>query len=247
MKLDNCSVLLPLRSNPQGDLRREVLGSLLGGDIRKVRSNRMYVTAVNKVSLDISQGDRIGIIGRNGSGKTSLLKTLAGVYLPQEGKIDIRGRIVSLLTLGYGMEGELSGYANIPNLCIQFGLDIRDTQNKLDEIIEFSELGDFFFQPIKVYSSGMKLRLLLAVATLSAPDILLMDEWFGTGDIAFRNKADQKISELMKKTGIIILASHSAGLLNKWTTKTIWMDKGKLMEFGPSEIVTQKYMEFATK
>jgi lipopolysaccharide transport system ATP-binding protein len=245
IKMTDCSVLLPLKTNQTGDFRREVVQSILGGEIFKNRKKRSYVRAINKVSLEIKKGERIGVVGSNGSGKTTFLKTISGVYAPQEGKIDINVDMVSLLNLGFGMQPELSGEENLANLCVQFNLNVKQTINRAQEILDFSQLGEFFYQPVKTYSSGMRMRLLLAVATLSPADMLVMDEWFSTGDASFRLRADKRISKHLDRSGILILASHNIGLLQKWTSKTIWFHRGEIKKIGKTDDITREYLEFS--
>jgi ABC-type polysaccharide/polyol phosphate transport system ATPase subunit len=242
IELKKCSVLLPAKNTRRVGLRKVVVGSILGGKIAEHRNNRSYVRALNKVSLEIFSGESVGLVGTNGAGKSTLLKVIAGVYVPQEGSALINGNIVSLLSLTSNLEAELTGEENIPYLCVQFGLNIKETRSRIQEIIAFTELGEFFFQPVRTYSSGMKMRLLLALATMSDPDILVMDEWISAGDAAFREKSSQRIEALIKRSGTLVLASHSIGLLKEWTQKCVWIDRGEIQEIGETNEVLTNYL-----
>lgn len=171
----------------------------------------------------------MGLSGHNGSGKSTLLRVLAGVYEPTSGSIDVRGRIASLLDISIGMDGESSGIENIYLRGILLGLSKKEIQRKVDEIVDFSELGDFIDLPIRTYSSGMWMRLAFSIATSIDADILLMDEWLSVGDADFVKKAEERLRHIVKKTPIIVIASHSLEVLNEVCNRRITLEGGRIV------------------
>lgn len=243
VELIDCTVLLPAKNLPRGDLRRTLVGSLMGGNIDETNARRSHIRALSNVSIDIYKGDTIGVVGANGAGKSTLLKVISGVFIPQAGTAKINGKVISLLSLSSNLENDLTAEENLPYLCVQFGLDIKDVKKQIKEIIDFTELGEFFFQPVKTYSSGMRMRLLLAIATMAEPDILIMDEWISAGDAAFRQKSNERIEKLVKASGTLILASHSFSLLREWTKTCILLHRGKVVDVGPTDEILELYNE----
>lgn len=196
---------------------------------------------LDDVSFTARRGDRIGLIGRNGAGKSSLLRTIAGIYPPSAGSCRSVGRISTLFSSALGLSPEATGYENIYLGSTLLGLDRRATEEALPEIVEFCDLGDFLDLPIRTYSVGMRTRLGFAIATSIRPDILLIDEVFGTGDRHFRAKAKQRIEQVMAKANVLMLASHSDSVIKSMCSKAIWLDQGKLMAFGPVDEVLEQY------
>lgn len=185
--------------------------------------------SLSNINLSLEAGDRLGLTGHNGAGKTTLLRVLAGGIPPVEGKIESKGKIVSLLHRTQGMSLEASGYENIILRGIYLGLSIKEINKRIDSIIEFSELDKHIYNPIRTYSAGMRARLGFSIMMASEPDILLIDEWLGTGDKYFREKANKAMKELLEKAGIIVFASHNERLMDAVCNKKVLMKKGSII------------------
>ena len=189
----------------------------------------LSVRALDGVSFELSEGERLGLTGHNGSGKSTLLRVLAGVYEPTEGTLDVRGRIASLLDISIGLDSDSSGLENILLRGLLLGLSKEEIRRKTDEIIEFSELGDFIELPVRTYSSGMSMRLSFSIATCVDADILLMDEWLSVGDSDFVKKAEDRLKSLVRKTPILVMASHSPEVLKEVCTKVVRLESGRVV------------------
>jgi ABC-type polysaccharide/polyol phosphate transport system ATPase subunit len=205
--------------------------SLPGGRIEG-SGRTQFVRALDGVSFALAAGDRLGLIGSNGAGKTTLLKVLYGIYEPTSGSVAIDGRIDALFNINLGFRGEATGRRNIELRGLINGWSLDEIERRMDEIIAFSELGDFIDMPFKSYSQGMASRLAFSVATVLEPEVLLMDEWIGAGDPAFQEKARERMAEIAAKAGVIVLASHNHGLLRKICNKILHLEGGEVMEFG---------------
>lgn len=188
------------------------------------------VTALQNVNLELKAGDRLGLIGHNGSGKTTLLRALSGAYEPDEGSIDVHGRIAALLDLGLGIDPTATGYENIRLRGRIAGLSAREIDGRMDEIAEFTGLGPFLAMPVKTYSAGMQARLAFAAATAVEADVLLMDEWIAVGDADFQKLAHKRLLKLVERAGILVLATHEAPLLKLYCNKVMRLDGGKASE-----------------
>ena len=206
---------------------------------------REIFTALQNISFNINKGEIIGVVGTNGSGKSTLLKTLAGVFNPDEGTINLHNNTVSLLSIGVGFQANLSGYENIFLAGLLLGYTEKQIKDKVDEIIEFSELGEFIYKPVRTYSSGMYSKLAFSVAVLLQADILLIDEVLSVGDIRFREKSFNKMkSIIMDKDKTVIIVSHSMEMLENLCDKAIWIEHGKMMEYGEAKKVIKDYCRF---
>jgi len=203
--------------------------------------------ALNGVSFSIDRGETVGIIGRNGSGKSTLLKMITGVLTPTEGRIEVNGKISAILELGAGFNPELNGLENIYLNTSINGISKEDTDKKIDEIVAFSELGEFIYQPIKTYSSGMKARLGFAVAINAEPDILIVDEALAVGDAAFQRKCFAKMEEIRKSGATILFVSHSEANIVNLCTRAIWLSNGEKIIEGEAKLVTGLYMKNSNK
>ncbi|WP_102961344.1 ABC transporter ATP-binding protein [Mangrovicella endophytica] len=204
-------------------------GSSVGG-----RTAGNTVVALDGVSFDLEAGDRLGLVGTNGAGKTSLLKLLYGIFEPSGGRIERSGRVDALFNIQLGFRPEATGRRNIVLRGLINGWPRAEIDRRMDEIIAFSELGDFIDAPFKSYSQGMAARLAFAIATSFEPEILLMDEWIGAGDPAFQERARQRMEELVAQAGIIVLASHQHSLLKRTCNKILELESGTIKYFGPS-------------
>lgn len=198
---------------------------------------------LSDISLTINKGEIIGIIGRNGSGKSTLLRTMAGIYKPDEGWIGINGQISLLAGVGVGMNKDLTGRENIHLYGSMLGNEREVMDSMMDEIIAFSELEEFIDEPLRTYSSGMKARLGISVATAVKPDILLIDEVLGVGDPGFKKRSQQRIREMMDDSNTVVLVSHSFSLLKEICSRMIMMEKGKMKCIGTPEEVIAAYHE----
>lgn len=214
-------------------------------NILKIWKKKDIFTALKNINFKIEKGSVIGIIGRNGSGKSTLLKTIAGIFSPDTGTVDIKDNTVALLSIGLGFNVELSGYENIILSGLLLGFTKEEINKKIDEIIEFSELGDFIYKPVRTYSSGMHSKLAFSITTLLDTDILLIDEVLSVGDISFREKSYAKIKEIIKnKDKTILIVSHSLNTIKEICSKTIWIDNGNLIDFDTTEKVVDNYTKF---
>ena len=200
-------------------------------------------TALKNVSLEIKKGEVIGIIGKNGSGKSTLLRVISGIYPADEGNCKAAGNVSLLAGLGTGFSGHQTGRENAILYGSILGYEEDLMASKLPEIIDFSELGNFIDEPVRTYSSGMKARLGLAVASAINPDILLIDEVLGVGDPQFKEKSKKRILDLVKSTGTVVLVSHSFGLMTDICDRLVFIDKGKIVAVGNPEDIIKLYYE----
>ena len=193
-------------------------------------SQTKIIKSLNKINLEVREGDAVGVFGHNGSGKTTLLRTIAGVYEPSCGSIETKGNIRCLLSLGVGAEPTLTGRENLTRLGLLHGFAETEIQELVDEVIDFSELNDFIDLPMRTYSSGMIMRLFFSLLTAKSTEILLMDEFFATGDESFTRKALPRIEGLLQSSKIMIFASNSHQLLDKYCNRFVQMKNGELHE-----------------
>lgn len=204
--------------------------------------------AVKGISFIVEKGDILGIIGKNGSGKSTLLRSIAGVFSPNSGSIDLHGHSVSLMALGVGFKPLLSGRANIMLSGLLLGFKEKEIASRMDEIIEFAELGDFIDRPVRTYSSGMHSKLAFAITAMLETDIMLVDEVLSVGDEHFRKKSLKKMKELiMDENRTVIIVSHSMETLRELCDRIMWMHDGAIREIGNSEVVLEHYAEFMNK
>ena len=213
--------------------------------LNRTKEKKTIFKATDDVSFKIYKGEKIGIIGFNGAGKSTLLKIISGVYTPDEGEVIINGNIAPLLSLGAGFDKNYSGRENIFLNGAILGYDEEFLKSKYDEILEFSELGEFINLPVKNYSSGMLSKLGFSIATIVDPDILILDEVLGVGDINFKKKSKEKIKSLMESNTTVLLVSHSIKEIRNICDKAIWIDKGKVVDIGEVNSVCDKYEEAA--
>ncbi|RKG55904.1 ABC transporter ATP-binding protein [Corallococcus sp. AB011P] len=202
---------------------------------------RSMIEALRGIDLVVPRGKTVGIIGRNGSGKSTLLKLITGIYTPTTGTIDINGRISALLDLGAGFHPDFSGRENILINGIILGMSRAEVKARMDEIIAFSELGDFIDEPVRTYSSGMYMRLAFSVATHVDPDILIIDEILAVGDEHFGKKSLAKMTEFKRAGKTIVIVTHDLGTLERWCDLGAWIDAGRIREFGPPADVIRSY------
>ena len=199
------------------------------------------VHAIRGISLKINKGDKVGIIGHNGAGKSTLLKAISGIYPVTSGSIEVEGSVRSLLELAVGFEIEATGRENIMYRGLLLGETPAALNAKMNDIIEFAELGPFIDYPIKSYSSGMIIRLAFAISTMIGGDILLLDEIFGAGDARFMKKAKQRILEMVESSNILVFVSHDLGAVKELCNRVIWLEKGKVRMDGDTDTVVDAY------
>ncbi len=200
--------------------------------------------AVDNLSFSLEKGKILGIIGRNGSGKTTLLRSVAGIFQPDEGYIDTKGNRVSLMAIGIGFNGNNTGRENILKSGMLLGCDLDYVKAHMEEIIEFSELGDFIEMPVRTYSSGMYSKLSFAVTAILDTDIMLVDEVLSVGDEHFRQKSYHKMEELMMSGRTVLIVSHATDTLKKFCDQVLWINDGKFMRLGNTEEVIEEYDRF---
>jgi len=226
------SLYFPIIGADSQSLKRYLKSVAIGGSLAKRGSGSLQplLVALKDVSFSLKPGDRLGLIGANGSGKTTLLRSLAGAYAPDKGSIEVTGRIASLLDLNLGIDPSATGLENIRLRGLVAGLSLKEIESKMEAIAEFSGLGPFLAIPIKSYSSGMQARLAFATATSVEAEVLLMDECIAVGDADFRAQAHMRLTSLVERAHILVLASHEPHLLRSLCNKVMRMDHGVASE-----------------
>lgn len=204
-------------------------------------TGHVVVQALANVSFQLHEGDRVAIVGHNGAGKSTLLSVLARIYKPSSGIAEITGKVTSLMNITLGSDLECSGRENILLRGAFLGIPRKILLDKMDEIIDFTDLGDFIDLPLRTYSTGMNMRLAFAVATLLRPEILLMDEWLSVGDESFRLKAEMRIEEMLETTKVLVIATHSKSLVQRRCTRMLWLEHGHVKMDGPVDEVAPLY------
>ena len=213
--------------------------------LKNNKNDKKKIRVLDDITFNIYKGDRVGILGFNGAGKSTLLKILAGIYEPTYGKITINGKVAPLLELGAGFDKIYTGKNNIYLNGAFLSMDEKFINSKYDEIIEFSELGEYINYPVKNYSSGMRAKLGFSIATLVEPDILIIDEILSVGDIKFRKKSSEKIRSMMQDGVTVLLVSHSIGQIRDICDKCIWIEDGHLIMEGEANEVCDAYIKSA--
>ena len=231
LSLRSVTVDFPIYHASRRSMRRLAIPSRLGRRL-DVESGRATVRALDSISLTLGEGDRLAVVGPNGAGKTTLLKAMAGVYEPLAGEIVRQGRITPLLGLGMGLDMDATGIENILLLGMHLDIHPREMRGHVDEIVEWTELGAFIHAPLRTYSAGMVMRLAFAASTAKAPEILLMDEWLGLGDADFQQKAYERMVSFVVGSSMLVLASHSAALLEGWCTRAVRLESGRIVAEG---------------
>ncbi|HEY0418208.1 MAG TPA: ABC transporter ATP-binding protein [Acetobacteraceae bacterium] len=239
------SVDFPLYHGNARSLKKRLFSAVGGMGADRMGAdakNRVVVQAVRDVGFRLGSGDRLGLIGNNGAGKTTLLRTLAGIYEPVAGHLRVTGSISALLDPNLGMNPELTGRENIMLRALYTGLAPSAVPRLEEDVREFAEIGEFMDLPVRIYSSGMMVRLGFALATAIRPQVLLMDEWFLAGDAAFLEKARNRLENLVRGAEILVLSTHMPEVVMDWCTRVIWMERGRIREDGPPETVLEHYL-----
>lgn len=212
----------------------------LGGRLAD-HDGTVHVNALSDVSLELRDGDRLGLVGHNGAGKTTFLRVVAGVYPPISGDVVIDGKVSSYTDITLGMDYEATGWQNIIFRCIFLGMTFAEADRLAPSIAEFSELGEYLDLPVRTYSSGMFVRLAFAISTAAQPDIVIMDEMIGAGDQQFIEKAQKRVTEMLNRARIMILASHSEVIIRNFCNKVAWLEKGSVRTIGPTAEILPAY------
>ncbi|MBI3506699.1 MAG: ABC transporter ATP-binding protein [Proteobacteria bacterium] len=219
------------------------LPRLLGGRMGLTADNRVMVSALKGIDADLGPGDRVGLIGHNGSGKSTLLRVMAGIYHPTRGSARIDGKVSPIFDVSLGLDVDTTGYENIRMLGLLLDMTPAQIEDAMPEIEEFTELGEYLTLPVRTYSAGMLTRLQFAVATSSvrAPEILLIDEGIGAGDAGFYERAERRLEAFMQKPNLLVLASHSQALIEKFCTTAFLMERGEIVGRGPVADMFREY------
>ncbi|WP_207671360.1 ABC transporter ATP-binding protein [Paenibacillus cymbidii] len=225
------------------DDKGSTLKETIVNTIMRRRTNRKTeFWALKGVNIDFRSGDRIGIIGNNGAGKSTTLKLITRIYEPTTGTVATQGKVVPLIELGAGFNPELSGYENIFLNGAVMGISKKEMEKKIEDIINFSELREFIYTPIKYYSTGMYLRLAFTIATEIAPEILIIDELFAGGDVNFVKKAEKRLNDLIDNSHIVIMVSHSMDLIKKNCNRVLLLEQGQVIADGEPEEIINFYL-----
>jgi lipopolysaccharide transport system ATP-binding protein len=238
--VEDLTLFFPLYHGNSRSLKKTVFAAATGRLGRDAK-HRPGVQALRDISFRLRSGDRLGLIGANGAGKTTLLRTLAGIYEPVIGRIRVQGSINALLNVQLGMNPDLTGRENIVLRGLYNGLPSAGLSRLADDVANFADLGDFLDLPVRIYSSGMMVRLAFALATAIRPQILLMDEWILAGDAAFLERARGRLEDMVRGAEILVLSTHVPAVIQTWCTRVIWLDQGRVREDGPTDAVLDSY------
>jgi lipopolysaccharide transport system ATP-binding protein len=225
---ENITVDFPIYGGGSRSLKKSILNAASGGFFARDASERLVVRALDGVSFNFSSGDRIGLLGHNGAGKSTLLRVMAGIYEPTSGSFASKGRVASMLSINLGIDPEATGLENIFTRGYLMGIKPKEMKTLVDEIADFSGLGDFLYLPYRTYSSGMAMRLAFSIATCVDADIVLMDEWLSVGDAEFVDRAKVRLDQMIGKASIVVLASHNLDLIKSQCNKIYEINHGKM-------------------
>ena len=239
IKLNNVTLDYPVTGLGSHSLQLELYSKL--GGIFKADNKQNYVRAISGINLSVASGDRLGILGHNGAGKTTLLRIMSGVYSPTKGQIHIKGQISAMTDFTLGMDPNVSGLDNIYFRLQFMGFNKKDITPMIEEIVDFSGLGEFIHMPARTYSTGMYMRLAFAISTCFKPDILICDEIIGAGDYEFQSKAESRVESLINDSRILILSAHDLSAIQKFCNRVIVMDKGKIIYDGSTDDALRFY------
>ena len=228
IQLRNAGLVLPIYGTINRSLKGAVMASATGGRMAAASRHVTIIEALRSIDLDIRSGDRVGLMGHNGAGKTSLLRMMAGIYEPTSGSCVVQGRVSSFINLGMGMDFEATGRENLQLCGLMFGMRAEDIRRIAPEIVEFSGLGDFVDMPVRTYSSGMLARLVFSIVTSVPAEIVLMDEWLSVGDAEFAVQAQARLHKLVEAASILVLASHSEAVIQDMCNVIVRMEHGEV-------------------
>ena len=243
IKVEKCSLSVPVFQPEDQQLMANPLRFI--SDLYLSRTRRGIVNLLEDISLELHPGERLGVIGPNGAGKSTLLRLLAGIYVPTTGRVGIQGSVKGLFDISLGMNPEATGLENIYIRGLQMGYTLKKIQEMIPEILEFSELEDAIERPLNTFSTGMHLRLAVAVSTITAPDVLLLDEWIGTGDSGFRDKLQERMHKFVDESGGLVIASHNTSLMRSLCTHGVVLASGRIVFQGSLEEALDYYQKEA--
>lgn len=236
---NNVTAEFPIYNANGRSLKKRLIQVATGGKLSADERGHVVVRALEGINFSFKDGDRVGLLGHNGAGKSTLLRLLSGVFVPTSGVASIEGDIGSLIDISLGIDPEATGRENIYYRAALLGISKSEIERRFDEIVEFSELGDFIDMPTRTYSSGMHLRLAFSVSTIISPEILLMDEWLSVGDANFQHKAEARMTDILNSTKILVVATHSRELVLNTCNRVIWLEHGKIkMDGDPASVAT---------
>lgn len=248
VRLTDVTVNFPIYDQRSRSLKRRAMSVVTGGRVRSDPTgrisdagHRVLVRALDRVDLTIEHGTRIGLVGRNGVGKSTLLRVIAGIYVPESGHVAVDGKIATLLGGSLGIDPELSGRENIELRGLYLGLSKAEIRERIDDVVDFTELGAFIDMPFRAYSAGMRTRLDFAISTAIHAEILLIDEGLGVGDASFIDKANRRLANLAESAGIVVVATHSEALLRKTCAHAALMEAGRILALGTVDEVLARY------
>jgi ABC-2 type transport system ATP-binding protein/lipopolysaccharide transport system ATP-binding protein len=240
ISLEDVSVDIPIFDIRGSSLRKAVLNRAVGGRFAQAGSH-VSVSALKNITFEARDGDRVALVGHNGSGKSTLLRVLADVYPPTSGSVHVAGRVSAMFDATLGMSMDATGWENIRMCGRLWGLTQHEIDTSIPDIVEFTELGDYLSLPVRTYSTGMMLRLAFAIATVRAPEIMLIDEVIGVGDARFFDKAFMRLRGVVERSRILFVASHADEILRQLCEKAIWLQHGRLMAYGKIDDVIASY------
>ncbi len=235
IEVRNASVCYRVTRSRRRSLREAVFRTLLR------RDEVIDIWALKDVSFELERGGSLGVIGDNGAGKSTLCLLLSQIMAPTSGAVEVAGRVSALLTLGVGFQPDLTGRDNIFLNGIYLGYTRAQIEEKYEEIVEFSELGEFIDLPVRTYSSGMRARLAFSIAGSIAPEILIIDELMGVGDRKFQQKSKARMKEIISECQALVVVSHQMNTIRDLCSQTIWLDKGRIVAQGPTQEVVERY------
>lgn len=241
--VNDLSIVFPIYNVSNRSLKNKFFNVVTGGQLASDTSGVVTVQSLRNLNFSVNDGDRIAILGHNGSGKTTLLRVLNGIYSPSSGSVRVRGTVGSLIDISLGIDPEATGLENIYFRGRLLGMSSAEISNKTQEIVEYSDLGEFIDLPVRTYSSGMHMRLGFSISTTMRPDILLMDEWLSVGDDSFKNKAEERMRNVLQTTSIVVIATHSKELVINTCNRAIWLDQGTIRMDGTPIDVCLAYSE----
>jgi ABC-type polysaccharide/polyol phosphate transport system ATPase subunit len=239
--LRDVTVSFPIFTQHTRSIKTAVL-SKIGGSL-SAHNDTIIVQALRNVSLELRDGDRLGVVGHNGAGKTTFLRVISGVYPPRSGEAIIEGKVSSFTDITLGMDPEATGWQNIIFRSVFLGSTFAEAQALAPSIGKFSELGEYLDLPVRTYSTGMFVRLAFAISTAVQPDIVVMDEMIGAGDQSFIEKARTRVAELLDRAPILVLASHNDPIIRSFCNKVLWLEKGLIKMLGPVDEVMAEYCQ----
>jgi len=235
IEVEGLGMLYRVPRSRRTSLREALFRSLLR------RDEIMEVWALREVAFELRRGESLGVVGDNGAGKSTLCLLLSQIMEPTHGRVEVAGRVSALLSLGAGFQADLTGRDNIFLQGMYLGQAREEIRARQDEIVEFAELGDFIDVPVRTYSSGMRARLAFAIAAAIKPEILIVDELMGVGDQRFRQKSAARMRELIAEARALVVVSHGMDTIRSLCTRTIWLDRGRLLADGPTDEVVRRY------